>query len=142
MLEFTLSLNRETYSLGEAIAFKLTLRNSGLDPQVVNTRMVVNSPLAPAPVRDVEVTVTDASGAVARFTAIIEVRILEDQDYVELKPGEMVERSFSLDLFYALERPGSYSVQAAYQSETDPGDGRAAWKGRLDSNVVTLTLVS
>lgn len=142
MLEFTLSMDREVYIPGESIVGKLTLRNTGSEPVVVNSRLVVNSPFAPQPLRDVIVTLTDRSGAVAKFAAVVDVGMLEDQDYASLNPGETFERSLSIDLFYALERPGTYSVQALYQNDADPGDGRRAWKGELTSNAVTFTLES
>lgn len=140
MLQLALNLDNPTYTVNNSISGKLILKNVGEDAVVVNSRLAINKAFAPALFREVSLVVTDPSGATAEFASKVNIGEPKKNDFKELAPGELAERAFDIDLYYVLEQPGDYSVQAVYNNQADPGDGRMAWKGELKSNVATFTL--
>lgn len=140
MLEFELKLDAERFKPGKPVPGKLVLRNAGDEPMLVNGRLVINKPFAPAPFRDVYFNLVNPAGEQAEFLLKINVGEPGSQDFTELAPGESAERPFELDTYYLLEQPGTYAVQATYESHAEPPDGRQAWTGKLDAARITFEL--
>src|SRR6185503_15905038 len=138
MLTLELELDEDTYRPGTPVIGDLILGNAGPDPAVVKSRLAINAPLAPAAFRDVAFVVTDPAGSALEFNAWVNVGLPKARDFRDLAAGEIIVREYAIDQFYALAGPGRYTVQAVYQNQSDPPDGRAAWQGELRSNLIAF----
>lgn len=140
MLVVAMTLDRETYAHNEPILCKMAIRNTASTPLVVNRRLAPNSIFAPSPFREVSFVVRDASQAELEFGPRINRGAPKPADFQQLMPGETLVREYPLREYFALDKPGQYSVQAVYQNQSDPGSGTEAWKGEIKSNVVSFRL--
>lgn len=140
-LELALLLDAKTYALGRPATGTLILKNSGDESLLVNARLAINNPYSPQPFREVYFLLTDPSGKSAAFGPKINIGRPRSEDFRDLPPGKTADLSFRLDRYYTLDQPGEYSVQAVYENHAAPGDGRATWKGRLESNLVSFVVV-
>lgn len=139
MLEFTLELNPGPYAPTQSPEATVSLHNTGPDPVRVNRRLLLNHPAEIEECREVFARIHDGAGAELPFKARLRVNELALDDFAVLAPGESVKQTYNLQTYYALPRPGTYSVQAFYENRFDTTDGEA-WKGRLESNTVTCQL--
>lgn len=133
MLELTLELNRAT------LEATFVLANTGPEPVLVNRRLTLNHPAELEECRQVYLRLRDQAGAEPPFAAFLTVRELTLDDFASLAPGQSVKQTYSLQNYYALARPGQYSIQAFYENAFDTTKGEA-WKGTLESNTVTFDL--
>jgi hypothetical protein len=90
--------------------------------------------------REVNFVVTNPAGEELCFMLLINIGAPKDNDFTELYPGEAIEKSYELNRAYQLDTVGIYSVQAVYENQNDPEHGIMAWKGRLESNVVSFNV--
>lgn len=143
MLELNLSFSQDTYQPDERVEGRFTLRNAGEAPAVVNARLVLNSPFAPAPYRDLALTVSGPGGETLPFLARINVGDPADKHFRLLQPGESVSGSYPLNEYYELQQPGTYRVQATYHNQAEPSrlNGHPVWTGEVQSNAATFTLL-
>lgn len=120
----------------------VALQNRNDRPVWVNGRMAVNHPLSPPHLREVDFLIHDSSGHVAEFAAKVRIGRPQREDFVELLPGEAVERAFDLALWYALAPGEEYEVHAIYENYFVPEGLKEAsvWTGRLLSHPLTITL--
>lgn len=140
MLDVTLSLDREAYAPGDPIVGKVVIKNIASTALVVNGRLAPHSTFAPSPFREVSFVVTDPSDADVEFGPRINRGYPKPDDFKQLMPGETLVREYAIQEYFALNSPGKYSIQAVYQNQSDPGNGTEAWKGEIESNVVSFTL--
>ncbi len=138
MLNLTLSLHRGSYAPGETVTGKVILKNDGPAAQVVNSRLGLNSAVAPQPFREIGFIISDPAGAEVVFTSKVNRGFPAAENFKALNPGETIEREYQIDKYYPLAQPGSYTIQAIYQNQSDPQDGRVAWKGEIQSNTVSF----
>jgi hypothetical protein len=142
MLELKVSLGQGPFHAGEEMGATVTLRNAGSEPVTVNGRLALNAAFAPKDYRDVALLVSDPQGAPVPFEAKVNIGSPAARDFKTLQPGEAVQHRYDLASFYDLQKPGTYSLQAVYQNQSEPGTGNgAAWKGELKSAVERLTVV-
>lgn len=142
MLKLALTLNEKRFTLGQPISGKLALQNAGDDPLLVNSRLTINKSFAPAPFREVYFILNDPSGKPVDFMLKVNIGGPRPENFRELAPGESAEKSFDLGMYYALEQPGAYSLQAVYENHVQPDDGREAWTGKVKSDPVPFALDS
>jgi hypothetical protein len=123
---------------------RVVLRNISDCPLWVNQRLAVNHPASPPHFREVDFLIRDAYGQVAEFVTKIRVGFPRREDFIELPPGERVERSLNLADYYALEESEEYEVEAIYENYFVPEElrGSPVWTGRLVSRPLRLTLPS
>ena len=142
MLELTLNLNKASFAPGEPINGKITLRNAGSDAVKVNGRLALNTPYAPEEMREIAFVLSDPSGAPLDFRAKVNVGAPKDDEFKTLQPGEAIAQSYNLAKYYDLRKPGTYSVQAAYQNQSEPEfpNGTGVWKGEVTSPVEKFTV--
>ena len=138
MLTLELDLDQDIYQPGAPVTVDLTLANTGPDPALVKSRLALNAPLVPAAFRDIAFVVTDPAGSALAFNARVNVGLPKAKDFKDLAAGEIIVREYAIDQFYTLAGPGRYTVQAVYQNQSDPPDGRAAWQGELRSNLIAF----
>lgn len=142
MLKLALTLDEERIPLGQPIHGKLSLQNAGDDTKLINSRLTINKSFAPAPFREVYFSLNDPSGKPVDFMLKINIGEPRPDDFRELAAGESAEKEFDLDMYYMLEQPGPYSLQAIYENHAEPGDGRESWAGKVKSNSVEFVLGS
>jgi hypothetical protein len=120
----------------------LVLRNGSDRAMWVNRRMAIGHPLSPPHLREVDFLIQDISGRIAEFAAKVRVGLPRPEDFVELAPGEAVERQFDLALWYALAPGEEYEVQAIYENYFAPENlkDELVWTGRLASHALKMTL--
>lgn len=140
MLVLDLALDSDTYSARAPIIATLTLRCLEATARVVNTRLAPNSRLAPPRLREVLFDLAGSSGTPLKLKARINAGYPRAADFQQLQPGDVVERQYPLHRFYDLSQPGQYSLQAVYHNQSDPEDGRTAWKEELRSNSVSFVI--
>jgi hypothetical protein len=102
--------------------------------------LLVNQSFAPTSVRDVEFVITRPSGKTSEYRFLVNAHLPQARDFRILAAGDTVEVQLCLTDKYLLNETGEYTVQAIYQNQSDPGDGRTAWKGELKSNEVKFTI--
>jgi hypothetical protein len=141
-LTMSLALEHNTYQFGQPISATLTLENTSSTPLLFQARMVLNMrQLCPTESCDLFFVISDPMGKELEFQWLARVRSIEQNDFEEISPGEQRQFQVNLPYYYAsFDKPGQYTVRAVYGNQTDPGDGRSAWKGKLTSKAVTFTI--
>jgi len=124
-----------------ALRCTLTLLNQSESSLWVNGRLAINHPVSPPHLREVDFLIQDACGRVAEFAAKVRVGLPQPEDFVELAPGETVERPFDLAFYYVLASGQEYEVQAIYENYFVPESLKDAlvWTGRLVSHTLKMT---
>jgi hypothetical protein len=140
-LTLTLVPEEPSVATGQARWCRLVLRNQASGSLWVNRRLAVNHPVSPPHLRDVDFLVQDAYGRVAEFAAKVRVGLPGPEDFVELAPGESVERSVDLTFYYDLVPGEAYQVQAVYENYFVPENLKdtPVWTGRLASHPLKMT---
>jgi hypothetical protein len=142
-LVLSISFGKTTYELGEEVFSTMVLRNDGEQAILVNKRLACNTKWSPSPFREISLRVVTPSGEELDFRAKINRGRPKPEDFVELQPGESVQGVCQISWYYHLDQEGTYSVQAFYESQSDPKPGDTlAWKGQLESNVVTFNVIA
>ena len=137
-MELDLTLTPQTIHAGDAVTATLTLRHTAESAALVNTRLAVNRPGAPVGFRDVSFVVTGPDGVDLPLAVKVNVGAPRERDFRLLEPREAVTRTVDLHKLYDLSRPGAYRIRATYRGESDPGDGRTAWHGIVESPLAGL----
>ena len=135
MLELTLNVTAAKFSPGEPVTVKVALRNAGSEAVKVNSRLALNTPYAPAYMREITFRLMDPDGAPLEFQAKVNVGTPADDEFKTLQPGVSIEETYDLASYYDLDKPGRYAVQAIYQNSSEPAspNGVSVWKGEVKS---------
>lgn len=140
MLSLSLSLPKTSFGPGGAVELTATLANSGSTMLLVNGRLALNDPTAPAAFRELALQISGPDGAPLSFDARVNLGAPRDQHFRLLEPGQRLERSFDLRSYYALA-PGRYTVQAVYANRQEYArDGLRAWEGEIESHAITFEI--
>jgi len=139
-LELVLGIDQLDYKKGEDITATLYLSNPQQDTILVNKRMSVYF-LELKYYGEVAFIITAPSGREVSYGVRDSGSYPEEDDFSDLGPEETISRSYILNrYYYFFNEVGQYSVQAVYHNDSDPGDGRIAWKGEIRSDVVHFTI--
>lgn len=142
MLNLTLSLPQRTFGLDDDVPLTVILHNQGSAPQLVNARLALNAPTAPAAFRELTLRVAHAGGELLALNVRINLGAPREGDFRLLEPGQQVEKHLQLRSYYAL-RAGSYTLQAIYQSQQAFTRGElSAWRGEVVSDAIAFEVVS
>jgi hypothetical protein len=140
-LYLNLSADKVSYASGENIEATLELSNEYEQSVLVNKRMVLNLQPVLGSLGEVYFKITDTQGKEADFAVRVNVRFPEEEDFIYLKPGEVISQTYLLNKWYNIPpTPGEYSVQAIYQNNEDPNGGEEAWKGEITSNIISISI--
>jgi hypothetical protein len=141
-LTLSLRLDKSAYKQGEAVLTIYSFQNSSPDNLILQARMADNALSAPAELRDIYYLITSPTGKTLEFATLFpRTRLIEQTDFVQLRPGESYENWGNISLFYGpFKEYGQYTVQLIYENQTNPGNGGIAWKGKIDSNKVSFTI--
>jgi hypothetical protein len=144
-LELAIELEKSVYRLDEQIFCKITLTNRGSESLAVNRRLLVNTPHAPPPYREITFDVLSPSENPVQFGTKINVGSPGEEDIIVLEPGSSVDRTYELTKDFDFDELGEYTVQATYENQSDlgrgPGDRKGGvWIGRLESNILNFQI--
>ena len=85
--------------------------------------------------------ITNPEGTEEILAVRVNVRYPVADDFVIMKPGEEISQTYVLnDWYFISSTPGEFTIQAIYQNDENPDDNQEAWKGKITSNVVHLTI--
>jgi len=137
-LIFYISVDKESYTIGEAIYCTMVLANKSKVPLIVNDRFLVNyDETFP---HEVLFTVTGPEGKKLPFEIIVRAGLPQKEYFKELEPGEFTLRRYELSWAYNFNEEGEYTIQAIYENNYQP-EGILAWKGKLKSNIINIKVV-
>ena|SRR5258707_397868 len=138
-LELLLHFERDKIPIDDPVIAQVILRNKGSQPLTVNGRLLLNKPFVPESMRDISFEIVGPPGYFSLIRFSKNVGPPETYHFVELKPGETLERTYILTKFYSMHEPGTYKIKATYLNTTGHNAfGRQAWIGKVDSPWVTL----
>lgn len=138
MLSLSISLPRASFGPAEQIELTAVLANTGSAPLLVNGRLALNDPTAPAAFRELALRISRAGGAALPFDARINLGAPREGNFRLLEPGQQVERSYELRNYYGLT-PGSYTVEAVYENRQEfAREGQRAWQGEVGAHAITF----
>jgi hypothetical protein len=141
-LQLMLSMNKKSYRSNEIMPATIQLKNILSDGRSILICKWLYDWYA------LDFVISDESGKRANEIYMIEVRLPETFDFVKINTGEAVEYTRDIHDSRKPLNPGKYTVQAIYQNRLDPDPGdytdkvnvKSAWKGTLESNIVTITI--
>ncbi|UCF08850.1 MAG: hypothetical protein JSW28_03935 [Thermoplasmata archaeon] len=139
-LKLTIGLDRLIYKPHERILCTVILTNTGSKPVPVNKRLLVNTPHAPEPFREVTFEILSPSKEILNFRTRINVGPPNEDDIAELGPSESVEHVYDAAHDFLFEEKGEYTIRAVYENRFDFEGKGEVWKGRLESNILTFRL--
>ena len=138
-LQLILSLEQNRINVESPVVANVVLRNINSEPLIVNGRLLFNDLSAPEEARDISFNINGPPDYFSLKVFHINPAPLGPEHFVELKPGECVERAYLLTKYYSLHAAGEYAIQAAYLNvHPHHAGGRHAWRGSVDSNWVRL----
>jgi len=143
-LQLTIKSDREVYKVGEEIKIELILENISEEEIVVCTVWL--------PSLNMEFKVTRDGEKIEPIVIIYELAPLKREDYVKLKPGENIIKSFDISKYVPIDKSGNYNIKVSYnnwynwyydESEGELGDKISidAWTGTLTSNSITIEVI-
>jgi hypothetical protein len=138
-LSFTISLDKASYNKGEPVKCLFELKNTGKRDLVVNNRFLVNMPDGP---HDISLVITGPGMLPALFISQINAGS-PTNEFVLLKPGKSVTKTYKLSEDFLLSEVGKYSIVAYYENKSNPLASLKlpdSWKGTLISNKANFSL--
>jgi hypothetical protein len=134
-LKFYLQIKKADFKLGEPVEVLIALKNSGKIPLWVNSRLLVNYATHP---HEVYFKITGPTEVIP-FKLKIRAGEPTEQDFVLLAPGQIIFKNLNLEKAFALEKGGTYKVQAFYENQKSLAH-KKVWQGKLSSNTLSFTL--
>jgi hypothetical protein len=141
-LVLALVMNKDYYQSGESMLATIRIYNVSEDGKgIIVCQWFYDWMELDFPIRDI-------TGERVDMTYMVNVSLPGLYDFIELAPGEVIEYTKDIRDASRPFKPGKYSVQAIYQNRFDPDpdnysekiEVQPAWKGKLESNVVTITI--
>ncbi len=141
MLELNLSVDKSVYKAQDPIKATLKISNISNERIVVKKRFAPNHQFLEESFRDVAFLITDSLENQLPFNGYSQVPMLREDHFIVLGPGESIEHSYSdIRVYYDISIPGQYKIQAVYENQSDSNNNWVAWKGMLESNLVTIAI--
>jgi len=138
-LTFTISSDKQIYSLNEEIFITMSLKNNSDEPIIVNN-LLISDRRPPRPFGVVAFTIYSPTGDLLIFLPFIDY-FPSDAMFVLLQPNESTSKRNAVSKDYDFDQIGIYTISAEYNNLLDSHDGRTAWKGTLESNTITIEVV-
>jgi hypothetical protein len=141
-LQLTISIDKTTYRSDEIMLAMIQLKNVNSNGKsILVCKWLYDW-------TELDFAIRDESGKRVNITYMVDVAGPEPFDFVTLIPGEAVEHIKDIHDPRKPLNPGKYTVQAIYKNRFDPDPGdytdkvnvKSAWKGTLESNIVTITI--
>ncbi|TES88866.1 MAG: hypothetical protein E3J88_06820 [Anaerolineales bacterium] len=139
-LIFEISTNKTIYRVNDKISVRMVLRYQGVEPILVNRRLGVTPLNLPECANSVNLSITNPLGNILKYRSRINIGCPKPKDFVILNSGEEILKSQRIDEHFHFDKVGIYTIQAAYNNTSDHPDGRDAWKGTVESNVITIRI--
>lgn len=143
-IEFTLSFDKEEYTLKDPIYVTFTLKNTGKKPVYVNKRFNINPQDSPKEYREVFLTVISPSGEELPYKPqFYETGFPKSDYFVLLNKGEeaSLDRKRNIKGYFEFKDPGTYEITATYQNVYGGEIGVDAFKGKIKSKEMKLKII-
>jgi len=138
-LTFTISSDKQIYSLNEEIFITMSLRNNSDKPLIVNEFLL--SDRTPRPFGVVAFTIYGPTGDLLIFHVFQDYLSPPSKYFVPLSPNDSTSEKTTISSEYNFDQIGIYTISAEYNNQIDSPDGREAWKGTLESNTIMIEVV-
>lgn len=138
-LEFSIRLDKTSFTKGEAVRCTMTIKNTSKKPLVVNSRLLVNLPNGP---HEVSLLISDPDNHLVIFTSLVRASFQSDE-FVNLAPGASASTGYTISNDFDFTKAGAYSIVAYYENKSDPPPSqnmKPAWKGTLVSNKTSFSI--
>lgn len=137
-----LCLDKPSYNINEPVMARVILTNDGAGNLLIATGFDY-SDRGLAPIRYHFIMKNSIGNEIGLNYEPDEIITINRTRFFNLGPHESAPCDtckVNLGIIYPLQTPGTYFVQAVYRNEFDSTDGRKAWKGELNSNVVMFDI--
>lgn len=139
-LFFEISFDKTTYRLNEEINVRMVLRYQGVEPILVNSRLFATPIGSPSCIYSVDFTITNPLGNILLYLSTLRIGCPKPEDFVMLYSGEETSRTQNLDMVFDFSKAGIYTIQATYNNASNHPDGKEAWIGTIQSNIITIEI--
>jgi hypothetical protein len=130
--------NKVRYSGWHSVRVTVLVSNQGLDPVLINGRMLFNRYPEPG---EVSFVIEGPHGQYLPLKRVITPRAVSDEELAVLRPGESFEREVDLTDMYGVNKKGPYKIQAIYYNGVDlQKDGMATWRGAIASEPAQIVI--
>ncbi|MFH0839265.1 MAG: hypothetical protein V1893_03675 [Candidatus Omnitrophota bacterium] len=134
-------VDKTEYKSSEPIYITFSLKNNTDKPIYVNKRFYLSSETVPPDDREIYLEVTGPSGEKLPCTYSYPTGFPKCDYFELLEPAkEVVSEKRNLAYYFDFKQPGSYTIVAVYQNVFGSEIGIDAYKERLVSQAVVLTI--
>lgn len=141
-LELTLVAKAQKTAIDEALLVEVILHNKGSEPTTINGRLLFNSVHAPDYAKEITIEIVGPPDYFSLIKFHVNAGPPQPEHFVELKPNEIIRKTFELTKYFSMHVPGEYRLVATYTNTSDLRVyGRKTWTGKLTSNTVTVKRV-
>ena len=119
----------------------IRLSNDGDDTIFVNGRMLLVPAGSPGTINELNLFVDGPpeSFSLKRFS--VNAGQAQAENFIQLTPGQYIERNYVLDDYFYYDQPGQYTAKAKYHNEVAfERSGYKSWQGDIESNVVNFEM--
>jgi len=118
----------------------MVLRYQGVEPILVNRRLGLTPLYLPECANSVNLSITDPLGNILNYSSRINIGCPKPEDFVILNNGDEISSTQRIDEDFHFDKAGIYTIQATYNNVSNHPDGKEAWKGTIDSNIITIEI--
>ena len=120
----------------------MVLRYQGVEPILVNRRLIPTPQFSGSPgcLDSVYFIIKNPLGKILHFRLKIRFTCPKPEDFVILSNGEEIIQTQRLENIFDFGESGVYTIQSIYNNAVDHPDGKEAWKGTIDSNIITIEI--
>jgi hypothetical protein len=129
----------EEFKVGDPVEVTVIVTNLFDPTLLMNRRMLVNHPRLQG---EIAFRIQGPDGKPCEIKRLITPLAMRDEDFVQLRRGQSIQRTVDLADLFGLRDSGTYNVRVSYRNEVDQTmEGLRAWKGIAWSDPVELRLV-
>lgn len=136
-LTLALSPAKAVFQPGEPLRLSLVLKNSGKTTLFVDKRFLPGMDESFG--NEITLLVSGPNEEIYPFLFLMQPSRIQKEDIQELLPGRILEKTMALEELYPIQEPGTYRVQAVYNTKNLKADFPFR-HGRIVSSPVTFTL--
>ena len=133
-LSLRVRLEKETYTVGEAMPISVEIENASYDPVRLNVDLT-------APSHILRFVVQTPDGGIIDVPSVESGATWVRSDFIWLAPGLYVGRRIDVTRFYPMGMRGRYIINAVYDNVAKGIEfGEEAWIGKIESKRVEVSV--
>jgi hypothetical protein len=143
-MEFTVSCDKPgAYKTQDPIKIGFKLKNKSNSPIYVNKRFYLGQEEDTVKDRDLYLSVISPSGQKLSYKFPYKTGLPKSDYFVLLKPGEEVSSEYPRNIngTFEFNEPGEYKITAVYQNAYGIEIGVDAFKDKIESNSITISVI-